>query len=354
VTRLAGVSSIREQATRVEREALARVEAAGDERELDAVRVAYLGKKGELTALLRAVASLPTEGRPEAGRVVNESKTAVQNAIVARQARLGEQARVRELEGAGVDLTLPAFGEPPGHIHPLTQINAEISAILGGLGFSVAVGPEVEDDYHNFEALNIPADHPARDMQDTFFVRGGYVLRTHTSPVQIRVMETTRPPIAIIVPGAVYRHGDDDATHSPMFHQVEGLLIDRDVHFGHLKFVLTALLHGLFGAGAPVRFRPSYFPFTEPSAEVDVGCVICGGQGRRGSDPCRVCKGTGWLEILGAGMVDPAVFGHVGYDSEEYTGFAFGVGVERIAMLRYGIADIRGFFASDLRFLEQF
>jgi phenylalanyl-tRNA synthetase alpha chain len=348
------VSAIEQDCARVRANGLARVASVVDERELEAVRVAYLGKKGELTALLRGVSALPVAERPAAGRLVNDCKDAIQAAIEARQTALEAAARARELSARSVDFTLPAYGEPPGHLHPLTQTTAEICEILCGLGFSVAEGPEVEDDYHNFEALNIPPDHPARDMQDTFFVRDGRVLRTHTSPVQIRVMERAQPPVAIIAPGAVYRNGDDDATHSPMFHQVEGLLVDRGIHFGHLKFVLTTLLRALFGAESPVRFRPSYFPFTEPSAEVDIGCVICGGSGRVGSDGCRVCKGTGWLEVLGAGMVDPAVFAHVGYDSETYTGFAFGLGVERIAMLRYGISDIRLFYGGDLRFLEQF
>jgi phenylalanyl-tRNA synthetase alpha chain len=348
------VSAIEQECTRVREDGLARVASAADERELEAVRVAYLGKKGELTGLLRGVSALPVSERPQAGRLVNDCKDAIQAAIDERRSALQTDARERELAARSVDFTLPSYGEPPGHLHPLTQTTAEICEILCGLGFSVAEGPEVEDDYHNFEALNIPADHPARDMQDTFFVRAGRVLRTHTSPVQIRVMERAKPPIAIIAPGAVYRHGDDDATHSPMFHQVEGLLVDRGIHFGHLKFVLTTLLRELFGADSAVRFRPSYFPFTEPSAEIDIGCVICDGHGAVGTDGCRVCKGTGWLEVLGAGMVDPAVFAHVGYDSETYTGFAFGLGVERIAMLRYGISDIRLFYGGDLRFLEQF
>jgi len=348
------VSAIEAECARVRADGLARVASAADERELEAVRVAYLGKKGELTALLRSVSTLPVAERPGAGRLVNDCKDAIHVAIEERRSGLGAAARAQELASRSVDFTLPAFGEPPGHLHPLTQTTAEICEILCGLGFSVAEGPEVEDDYHNFEALNIPADHPARDMQDTFFVRGGRVLRTHTSPVQIRVMEHAKPPVAIIAPGAVYRHGDDDATHSPMFHQVEGLLVDSGIHFGHLKFVLTTLLRELFGSGSAVRFRPSYFPFTEPSAEIDIGCVICGGDGANGADECRVCKGTGWLEVLGAGMVDPAVFAHVGYDPETYTGFAFGLGVERIAMLRYGISDIRLFYGGDLRFLEQF
>jgi phenylalanyl-tRNA synthetase alpha chain len=347
------MASIDAEVARVEREALARVAEAGDERALEAVRVAFLGKKGEMTSLLRSVSALPASERPAAGKRVNETKAAIQVALDARVGALKADARSKDLGGVGIDVTLPAQGQPPGHLHPLTQTTADICSILCGLGFSVAEGPEIEDDYHNFEALNVPADHPARDMQDTFFVRGGRLLRTHTSPVQIRVMEKSPPPIAVIAPGAVYRR-DDDVTHSPMFHQVEGFLVDRHVHFGHLKFVLTTLLRELFGADSQVRFRPSYFPFTEPSAEIDIGCVICGGRGVVAGEPCRVCKASGWLEILGAGMMDPAVFSHVGYDPEAYTGFAFGLGVDRIAMLRYGISDIRLLYGGDLRFLEQF
>jgi phenylalanyl-tRNA synthetase alpha chain len=347
------MSGVDDEVSRIERMALDRIAASRDDREIEAVRVAVLGKKGEMTTLLRSVSSLPSAERPAAGKRVNEAKVAIEAALQARVAGLAAEARAKALGGVGIDVTLPAEGQPPGHVHPLTQTTRDICAILCGFGFSVADGPEIEDDYHNFEALNVPADHPARDMQDTFFVRGGRLLRTHTSPVQIRVMERSRPPVAVIVPGAVYRR-DDDVTHSPMFHQVEGLLVDRNVHFGHLKFVLTALLRELFGADSRVRFRPSYFPFTEPSAEVDIGCVMCGGEGAVANEPCRVCKTTGWLEILGAGMVDPAVFAHVGYDPEEFSGFAFGLGVDRIAMLRYGIGDIRLLYGGDIRFLEQF
>jgi phenylalanyl-tRNA synthetase alpha chain len=257
--------------------------------------------------------------------------------------------RAAALACAAVDVTLPACGTGLGTIHPISRTLAEICDILGGMGFEIAEGPEVEDEYHNFEALGIPSDHPARDMHDTFFVEGGHVLRTHTSPVQIRVMENRQPPVRIIAPGAVYRH-DDDVTHSPMFHQIEGLMVDRGITFAHLKGVLTEFLHGVFGRDLPVRLRPSFFPFTEPSAEMDVACVVCGQE----SADCRVCKGTGWLEILGAGMVDPVVFAAVGYDPERFSGFAFGLGVERIAMLKYKIDDIRLFYGGDLRFLRQF
>lgn len=345
--------SVEEQVDELVRRALERIGEASDRRRLEEVRVDLLGKKGEVTRILRGLASLPKDQRPSAGQVVNRAKAAIQDALVARNGEIEASERSASLGGRQSDITLPAYGQPPGHIHPLTATAAEICRVLGCLGFSIAEGPDIEDEYHNFEALNIPADHPARDMQDTFFVDGGPVLRTHTSPVQIRVMEKNQPPLRIIAPGAVYRH-DDDVTHSPMFHQVEGLLVDRGISFGHLKYVLTRFLHKVFGARSPVRFRPSYFPFTEPSAEVDIGCVMCGGSGIDNSAVCRVCKGSGWLEILGAGMVDPAVFENVGYDPEVYSGFAFGVGVERVAMLKYRIGDIRLLYGGDLRFLEQF
>ncbi|HEY2775345.1 MAG TPA: phenylalanine--tRNA ligase subunit alpha [Candidatus Binatia bacterium] len=329
--------------------AVALVAGTADRGELDRLRIDFLGKKGKLTSVLRILGSLPNEERPAFGQRVNLAKEAVDAAIVAREAELRASERQAALAGGAVDVTLPAGGPGSGTIHPISRTMAEICEILGGMGFEIAEGPEVEDDWHNFEALNIPADHPARDMHDTFFVEGGSVLRTHTSPVQIRVMEARRPPIRIIAPGAVYRH-DDDVTHSPMFHQIEGLMVDRGITFAHLKGVLTEFLRRVFGRELAVRLRPSFFPFTEPSAEVDVACVVC----EQKSADCRVCKGTGWLEILGAGMVDPAVFAQVGYDSEEFSGFAFGLGVERIAMLKYKIDDIRLFYGGDLRFLRQF
>jgi phenylalanyl-tRNA synthetase alpha chain len=337
----------------IERKALDRIRSSADARELEEVRVHVLGKKGELTRLLRGFADLPAAERPEAGKLVNRCKESIQEALDARGEELARVDRGRRLEGRLTDVTLPAYGQPPGRLHPIPRTTAEICEALRGLGFSIADGPDVEDEYHNFEALNIPADHPARDMHDTFFTIDGRVLRTHTSPVQIRVMKRSKPPLRIVAPGAVYRT-DDDVTHSPNFHQVEGFMIDRDVSFGHLKHVLGELMRSLFGPGCRLRFRPSFFPFTEPSAEVDIGCVICGGSGMLRDSPCRVCKRTGWLEILGSGMIDPAVFQAVGYDPEEWTGFAFGLGVERIAMLKYGIDDIRNLFAGDLRFLEQF
>ncbi len=335
----------------MEREALSAVDAARDLRDLEEARVLFLGKKGRLTALLRAVSSLPAEQRPAGGSLVNTAKDLVQSAIGKREATLTARVREGRLSEARVDVTMPAHGPAPGHCHPLIQTMTEISEVLTSMGFVIAEGPEIEDDYHNFEALNIPADHPARDMQDTFFVDGGLLLRTHTSPVQIRVMQRRQPPLAIIAPGVVYRH-DDDVTHSPMFHQIEGLMVDEGTTFAHLKYVLTTFLRRIFGGDTPVRFRPSYFPFTEPSAEVDVGCGLCADG--RGRTDCRVCKGSAWLEILGAGMVHPAVFEQVGYDPERYTGFAFGVGVDRITMLKHGIDDIRLLYGSDMRFLRQF
>jgi phenylalanyl-tRNA synthetase alpha chain len=348
----AAVGGLQAELQAIERDVLERIRACRDPRELEDVRVRVLGKKGELTRLLRSFAELPQQERPEAGKLLNRSKEAIQAELDARGAEMERSERGRRLAGPAADVTLPAYGPPPGRLHPLTRTTAEICDVLRALGFSIEDGPDVEDEYHNFEALNIPADHPARDMQDTFFVTDGRVLRTHTSPVQIRVMQRTQPPLRIIAPGSVYRT-DDDVTHSPNFHQVEGFMIDRDVTFAHLKHVLGELMRRLFGPQCRLRFRPSFFPFTEPSAEVDIGCVICGGSGMLGGSPCRVCKRSGWLEILGAGMIDPAVFEAVGYDPEAWTGFAFGLGVERIAMLKYGVDDIRLLFGGDLRFLAQ-
>ncbi len=348
----AGVRDLAAQLSEIERDVLARIDACTDARALEEVRVRALGKKGSLTAILRSLAELPAEQRPQAGRLVHRSKQAIERALAERRELLSERERRLRLEGPPIDVTMPAYGPPPGHAHPLVRTMSEICRVLQAMGFAIADGPDIEDEYHNFEALNMPADHPARDMQDTFFVEDGRVLRTHTSPVQVRVMERTKPPLRIIAPGAVYRH-DDAVTHSPMFHQVEGLMVDRHVTFAHLKHVLTYFLQRIFGSDLPVRFRPSYFPFTEPSAEVDIGCVLCAEEPERRSS-CRVCKGSGWLEILGAGLVDPSVFAAVGYDPEEWSGFAFGLGVERIAMLKYGIDDIRLFYGGDLRFLEQF
>jgi phenylalanyl-tRNA synthetase alpha chain len=335
-------------------EVLERIQQAHSAKELEQVRVEALGRSGSITLLLRGLKDLPAEERPRMGERLNQLRRALEQELEARLAAVNWQAKAKALAEEKIDITLPGTRFERGHIHPLTLVIDEIIDIFSGMGFEIARGPDIEDDYHNFEALNIPKDHPARDMQDTFFVAGGNLLRTHTSPVQIRTMESRKPPLQIIVPGAVYRH-DDDATHSPMFHQVEGFMVDKDIAFSDLKGVLTHVLRQIFNRDAGVRFRPSFFPFTEPSAEIDIQCVICDGGGRlRNGLVCRVCKSTGWLEILGAGMIDPAVFKFVGYDPEEFSGFAFGMGVERIAMLKFGIDDIRLFFQNDLRFLRQF
>jgi len=335
-------------------ELLDRIQQADSERDLEQLRVEALGRSGKVTLLLRGLKDLPAEERPRAGEALNQLRRELEASLEAQVATVKSQAKERSLREERVDITLPGTRWQRGGAHPLALVVDEIVEIFARMGFEIARGPDIEDDYHNFEALNIPKDHPARDMQDTFFVSGGRLLRTHTSPVQIRTMESRKPPMQVIVPGAVYRH-DDDATHSPMFHQVEGFMVDEGIAFSDLKGVLTHFLRQIFAADAGVRFRPSFFPFTEPSAEIDIQCVLCGGSGTlKGGQACRVCKASGWLEILGAGMIDPAVFGFVGYDPEKVSGFAFGMGVERIAMLKYGIDDIRMFFHNDLRFLRQF
>ncbi|MEA5446494.1 phenylalanine--tRNA ligase subunit alpha [Gammaproteobacteria bacterium AB-CW1] len=336
-----------EDLERLSREAEAAIEAAEDLRQLDDIRVRYLGKKGELTALLKSLGKLPADERPAAGQAINKAKGEVQSRIEARKADLENAEIEARLKRESVDVTLPGRGQGRGGLHPVTRTLQRIEGIFRQAGFEVADGPEIEDEFHNFEALNIPEHHPARAMHDTFFVRPGEVLRTHTSPVQIRAMKDSRPPLRIIAPGRVYRC-DSDVTHTPMFHQVEGLLVDSNVSMSHLKGILTDFLRAFFEKDLAVRFRPSYFPFTEPSAEVDMECVICGGEG------CRVCSGTGWLEVLGCGMVHPEVFRHVNIDAEQWRGYAFGMGVERLAMLRYGVDDLRLFFENDLRFLGQF
>ena len=315
--------------------------------ELEQLRVRFLGRQGGLTQLLRSLGKLPPDERPLVGAAANEAKRELEALLDARlvEARDAERASARRQQR--LDLTLPGRRPTVGAVHPLTRVHDEIVTIFVGLGFSVAEGPEIETDYYNFEALNFPSDHPARDMQDTFFLPGDRLLRTHTSPVQIRTMQAQRPPVRIICPGTVYRR-DADITHSPMFTQVEGLAVDRHVTMGDLKGTLELFAREMFGSRSRIRFRPSFFPFTEPSAEVDVLCFLCGGEG------CRVCRQSGWLEILGSGMVHPQVLRNVGYDPEEVTGWAFGMGIERIAMLKYGIDDIRLFFENDLRFLRQF
>ena len=328
--------------------ALAEVAGAGDARALDDVRVRYLGKKGEISALLKSLGGLSAEERPKAGALINEAKQRVQAAIDERRQTLEEAALNEQLSAETLDVTLPGRGEQPGALHPVTRMRRRMEDFFLRLGFDIAEGPEVEDDFHNFEALNIPAHHPARAMHDTFYFGDGRLQRTHTSPVQVRVMQKGEPPFRIIAPGRVYRC-DSDLTHTPMFHQVEGLLVDENITFADLKGTVAAFLKFVFEVDdLPVRFRPSYFPFTEPSAEVDVGCMTCGGEG------CRVCSHSGWLEIMGCGMVHPKVLEHGGVDATRYSGFAFGMGVERLAMLRYGVNDLRLFFENDARFLSQF
>jgi len=318
--------------------------AARDLKALDDIRVRYLGRKGSLSQLFKEVAKLPPEDRPRLGKVLNEAK----GRLDSRLAEAVQEAKDALQEARKTaDVTVPGRLPPRGGLHPITRTAMEIGRIFGRLGFEIVEGPEVELDYYNFEALNIPRDHPARDMQDTFYVSEDVVLRTHTSPIQVRTMERRKPPIRVIAPGKAYRC-DSDVTHTPMFHQVEGLMVGEDISFGDLKGILTVFVREMFGDDLGIRFRPSFFPFTEPSAEVDIQCVMCGGEG------CRVCSRTGWLEILGSGMVDPEVFRMVGYDPETVTGFAFGMGIERIAMLKLGIDDLRLFFENDLRFLSQF
>ena len=332
----------------LEQQALAEVAAATDPAALDAVRVRYLGKKGSLTDQLKQLGKLPAEERPAAGQAINRVKQAVQAGIEARNAALKAEQLNAKLASETIDVTLPGRGQQQGGLHPVTLTLRRIEALFRPLGFTVAEGPEIEDDRHNFSALNIPDHHPARAMHVTFYFDAHTLLRTHTSPVQVRVMETTQPPLRVIAPGRVYRC-DSDLTHTPMFHQVEGLLVDEQVSFANLKGLLDEFLRAFFERDdLAVRFRPSYFPFTEPSAEADIQCVMCSGEG------CRVCGYTGWLEVLGCGMVHPNVFDNVGIDNERYTGFAFGMGVERLAMLRYGVNDLRLFFENDLNFLEQF
>ena len=331
----------------LQQQAAAAITQAVDLKALDDVRVHYLGKKGLLTEQLKKLGTLPHEERKAAGQEINVAKQAVQQAIEARKETLQQAELAARLAADRIDVTLPGRGQQSGGLHPITRTLERIEQLFAGMGFVVAEGPEIEDDYHNFEALNIPETHPARAMHDTFYFDPHTVLRTHTSPVQVRVMEQQGPPLRIIAPGRVYRC-DSDLTHSPMFHQVEGLLVDRDVSFADLKGLLDQFLKHFFEKDLGVRFRPSYFPFTEPSAEVDMECVMCDGRG------CRVCGHTGWIEILGCGMVHPKVFESVGIDNEQYTGFAFGIGVERMAMLRYGVNDLRLFFENDLRFLKQF
>ncbi|MGH8270888.1 MAG: phenylalanine--tRNA ligase subunit alpha [Gammaproteobacteria bacterium] len=337
-----------DEVARIREEALAAIAASADGGALDAVRVEYLGRKGRVKTLLAAVGGLPEVERPGYGEAINRLKAELAAALADRRERLAAAERTREEARSAVDVTLPGRGERLGARHPVMQTLARIERLFVAAGFEVATGPEVEDEHYNFEALNIPSDHPARAMHDTFYLADGRLLRTHTSPVQIRHLERAGgPPVWMIAPGRVYRR-DSDLTHTPMFHQVEGLVIDEGIHMGHLKWLLGEFIKGFFERDLAIRLRPSYFPFTEPSAELDVACVRCEGAG------CRVCGGSGWLEVLGCGMVHPHVLEGVGLDPARYTGFAFGMGVERLAMLRHGVEDLRRFFENDLRFLAQF
>ncbi|MFW6386660.1 MAG: phenylalanine--tRNA ligase subunit alpha [Bacillota bacterium] len=320
----------------------------GNMDELEEVRVKYLGKKGIIADIFSQMGSVPDEEKPEIGKLTNQLKNKIQNLYQEKEAALEEKLQRQKLKEETVDITLPGKIPAVGHEHPMSRVLKEVKDVFIGLGFSVAEGPEVESEYYNFEALNIPENHPARDLQDTLYIDDKFLLRTHTSPVQIHTMEQEDPPIRIIAPGRVYRSDELDASHTPVFHQVEGLAVDRDISFSDLKGTIEVFVHEVFGSQREVRFRPSYFPFTEPSAEVDVSCAVCGGEG------CSTCSGSGWLEIMGAGMVHPNVLETSGYDSREYSGFAFGMGMERIAMLKFGINDIRILFENDRRFLHQF
>ena len=321
---------------------------SSDLKALDDIRVHYLGKKGLITERMKSLGQLPKEEKPAAGQAINVAKQAVQKSLEARKETLNNAELESKLASETIDVTLPGRGQHAGGLHPVTRTMERIEELFSQMGFEVATGPEIEDDFHNFEALNIPETHPARAMHDTFYFPDGRLLRTHTSPVQVRTMKEKAPPLRVIAPGRVYRC-DSDITHTPMFHQVEGLMVDENVSFTDLKAILIDFLQKFFEQKElAVRFRPSYFPFTEPSAEADIECVMCGGEG------CRVCSHTGWLEVLGCGMVHPNVFKSVGIDKEKYIGFAFGMGVERLAMLRYGVNDLRLFFENDLRFLKQF
>jgi phenylalanyl-tRNA synthetase alpha chain len=329
------------------RAALAEISASADIASLEEVRVRWLGRKGSLTEQLKGLGAMPEAERRAAGARINAAKALIQQALETRRSELERSAVEQALAAGAIDVTLPGRGEELGGLHPVTQARLRIESIFQRAGFEIAEGPEIEDDFHNFEALNIPADHPARAMHDTFYLRDGWLLRTHTSPVQIRAMQSRTPPLALIAPGRVYRC-DSDVSHSPMFHQIEGLFVDEQVSFAHLKAVLHHFMEAFFEQDLKMRLRASYFPFTEPSAEVDISCVLCAGRG------CRVCKQSGWLEVAGCGMVHPAVFVACGIDPERYTGYAFGAGIDRLAMLRYGVNDLRLFFESDLRFLGQF
>lgn len=344
-------TSLENSMKEAERLALEAIDGAADIKALDSVKPEILGKKSPIRGLMKRLGELPAEERPAAGQAINGAAIRVEQTFAARHAALSGEARQRRMENEKIDITLPGSSPlPRGSVHPLVRTMDEMVAVLVSMGYEVATGPEVESEYNNFDALNIAADHPARDMHDTFYLPGGLILRTHTSPVQVRHMLSHKPPVAIISPGRVYRVDDVDATHSPVFHQLEGLYVDKEVSLAHLKGTLQEFLRAMFGAGLNTRFRPSFFPFTEPSAEVDVQCFVC----RGASKTCRVCKGTGWIEVGGAGMVHPKVLENVGYDSSEVSGFAFGLGIERFTMLKYGLSSMRPLYENDVRFLRQF
>ncbi len=339
---------MKEALMQIKEQGVAEINAAQSLKDLEALKVKYLGKKGELTQILKGMGKLTPEERPIIGQVANEVRTLLEDTISKEISVLEEKAMLEQLEQEKIDVSMPGKLPRKGGLHPLTKVLRELEEIFIGMGFSIAEGPEVEYDYYNFEALNIPKDHPARDTQDTFYVTDNIVLRTQTSPMQIRTMEKQKPPIRVIAPGKVFRSDSVDATHSPVFHQIEGLVVDKGITMGDLKGTLELVAKKLYGEDAKIRFRPHHFPFTEPSAEVDVACFVCKGEG------CRVCKGEGWIEILGAGMVHPRVLQNCNIDPDEYSGFAFGIGLERLVMRSYGIDDLRLFFENDVRFLKQF
>lgn len=338
---------MKEKIESIKSAALLAVEEADSSAALNDVRVRFLGKNGEMTSLMKLLGTVSKEERPAMGKALNDVRVEIESALDAKIAAVSEREKQARLAAEAVDVTLPAKTRRAGTLHPLTQVREDIIKVFLGMGFSVAEGPEIESDLFNFQLLNVPKDHPARDMQDTFYVNDNFVLRTHTSPMQARIMTTQQPPVRVVIPGRVYR-SDDDASHSPIFHQIEGLAVDKHITMGDLEGCLQTFAEQLFDKDTKIRLRPSYFPFTEPSVEVDVTCAICHGKG------CRVCKGTGWVEILGAGIVNPAVLDMCGIDSKEYSGFAFGMGIERIAMIKYGIPNIRLFYENDVRFLKQF
>lgn len=338
---------MKEKIESIKSAALLAIEQATTSSGLNDVRVRFLGKSGEITSLMKLLGAVSKEERPAMGKALNDVRVQIESALDAKTDVVEESEKQARLAAEAVDVTLPGKTPAKGSLHPLTLVREDILRVFLGMGFSVAEGPEIESDLYNFQLLNVPKDHPARDMQDTFYVNDNFVLRTHTSPMQARIMTTTQPPIRVVIPGRVYR-SDDDASHSPIFHQIEGLAVDKHITVGDLEGCLQTFAEQLFSSNTRIRLRPSYFPFTEPSVEVDVTCAICHGKG------CRVCKGTGWVEILGAGIVNPAVLEMCGIDSKEYSGFAFGLGLERIAMIKYGIPNIKLFYENDVRFLEQF